>query len=94
MATHSHAVVIVGGGAAGISVAAQLPQTPNPTSTSRSSNPRTSTTTSRYGRWWAGGVFPREASERNEADFIPNGTTWIQDRVDTFEPEQKQGDLV
>ncbi len=34
-----------------------------------------------------GGVFPREDSERNEADFMPPGVTWIRERVATFEPD-------
>jgi len=33
------------------------------------------------------GVFPKEVSERNEADFIPPGATWIRDAVQSFDPE-------
>ena len=85
MAHHSHEVVIVGGGAAGISVAAQLRNADNPPDVAiiEPSDKHY------YQPLWTlvgGGVFPREASERNEADFIPNGATWIQERVETFEP--------
>jgi len=34
-----------------------------------------------------GGVFPKEESERDEADFIPTGADWIRDAVESFEPE-------
>lgn len=34
-----------------------------------------------------GGIFPREESERSEADYIPYGATWVKDYVDSFDPE-------
>ena len=35
------------------------------------------------------GVFPPEASRRQEADFIPAGVDWIRDRVTEILPDQK-----
>ncbi|MCB0637576.1 MAG: NAD(P)/FAD-dependent oxidoreductase, partial [Lewinella sp.] len=34
-----------------------------------------------------GGVFDKSISERNEADYIPPGATWIKDKVATFDPD-------
>ena len=65
-------IVIVGGGTAGITVAAQLLK----------SNARLDVTIIEpsekhyYQPLWTlvgGGIFPREESERNEADYIPDG---------------------
>ena len=33
------------------------------------------------------GVVPREDSQRTTAEVMPNGATWIKDRVETFDPE-------
>lgn len=33
------------------------------------------------------GVFPKEDSEREQADFIPDGATWIKDFVASFDPD-------
>jgi sulfide:quinone oxidoreductase len=80
-------VVIVGGGSAGISIAARLAALPNP--------PRVALVEPSdkhyYQPLWTlvgGGVFPREMSERDEADFIPLGVDWIRDRVSEFLPDQ------
>jgi sulfide:quinone oxidoreductase len=79
-------VLIVGGGSAGLSVAAQL--------RNRADAPQVTIVEPSdkhyYQPLWTligGGVFPKEESERNEADFIPAGVTWVRDRVATFEPE-------
>jgi Uncharacterized NAD(FAD)-dependent dehydrogenases len=37
-----------------------------------------------------GGVFPKEESMRQEADYIPAGVTWIQEYVTAFDPDQNQ----
>ena len=34
------------------------------------------------------GVFPKQASERDEADFIPKGATWVRDAVAEFRPDE------
>lgn len=82
-----HEVLIVGGGTAGISVAARLNNLPAP--------PRVGiiepSTKHYYQPIWTlvgGGVFPKEVSEREEADYIPPGATWIRDRVARFDPDQ------
>ncbi len=36
------------------------------------------------------GVFPKEVSERDQADFIPDGATWIKDAVASFDPDNNQ----
>ena len=80
-------IVIVGGGTAGITVAAQLLNT----------QPELDVTIVEpsekhyYQPMWTlvgGGIFPREDSERNEADYIPRGATWIKSYVDSFDPEK------
>jgi sulfide:quinone oxidoreductase len=79
-------IVIVGGGTAGITVAAQLHR----------KNPALAITIIEpsekhyYQPLWTlvgAGVFPREASEREERDYIPYGANWIKDRVVAFQPE-------
>ena len=81
-----HEVLIVGGGTAGITVAAMLRNKPNaPEVTIVEPSEK-----HYYQPIWTlvgAGVFPREISERNEADFIPPGVTWIKDYVESFQPE-------
>ncbi|MCB0010148.1 MAG: NAD(P)/FAD-dependent oxidoreductase, partial [Anaerolineales bacterium] len=76
-------VLIVGGGTAGITIAAQLANSANPPEMAiiEPSNKHY------YQPLWTlvgGGVFDRAESERNEADYIPAGVTWIQDKVASF----------
>ncbi len=80
-----HEVLIVGGGTAGISIAARLRDAENPPEVAiiEPSNKHY------YQPIWTlvgGGVFPREVSERDEADVIPPGATWIRDAVESFDP--------
>lgn len=84
-----HDVLIVGGGTAGITVAAQLLQ--------QEAAPKLTivepSTTHDYQPLWTlvgGGVFPREMSRRPMADVMPRGVTWIRDRVETFDPGENQ----
>ena len=84
MPTH-HSVLIVGGGSGGISVAARL----------RLAQPSLDVAIVEpserhfYQPIWTlvgAGVFPKETSLRAEADYIPEGVTWIRDGVAEFEP--------
>jgi len=98
MATHHHSVVVVGGGAAGLSVAAIL--------CNRDENIDVAIIEPSAKHWYqplftlvGGGVFPLDEALRDEADFIPDGATWIQDKVTTFDPENNSvslanGDIV
>jgi sulfide:quinone oxidoreductase len=79
-------VLIVGGGTAGISIAARLAALPNPPKVAIIEPSQKHY----YQPLWTlvgGGVFPREMSERDEADFIPRGVEWIVDRVGEFHPD-------
>lgn len=81
-----HQVVIVGGGSAGLTVASSL-KVKNPTLDIAIVDPAEK---HYYQPLWTligAGVFPKEESEREEADYIPPGTTWIKEFVETFDPE-------
>jgi sulfide:quinone oxidoreductase len=87
--SEQHDVLIVGGGTAGITVAAQLLNqdvAPKVTIVEPS-------TTHDYQPIWTlvgGGVFPREVSRRPMADVMPRGATWIRDRIISFDPEKNE----
>ncbi len=79
-------VLIVGGGTGGITVAAQLCNRPDPPEVAIIEP----SSKHYYQPIWTlvgGGVFPKEVSEREEGDFIPEGATWIQDAVVSFDPD-------
>ena len=81
-----HQVLIVGGGSAGLSVGALLRNNPNPPEVAIIEPSEKHY----YQPIWTlvgAGVFDRSISERNEADFIPPGATWIKDKVDSFDPD-------
>jgi sulfide:quinone oxidoreductase len=84
--TQHVSVLIVGGGTAGISVAARLRNAENPPDVAILEP-------SEYHYYqpiWTlvgAGVFDREISRRPMADYIPPGAKWIRDSVAAFEPE-------
>ncbi|MCS6841772.1 MAG: NAD(P)/FAD-dependent oxidoreductase [Roseiflexus sp.] len=86
---HHYPVVIAGGGTAGLTVAAHLVKSLDP---SRIALIEPSDRHFYQPLWTlvGGGVFPKEESVRNEADFIPPGVTWIQEYVSAFEPDQNR----
>ena len=82
-------VLVVGGGTGGISVAARLRNEPNAPEVAIIEPSEKHY----YQPIWTlvgGGVFPKEVSERDEADFIPEGATWIQDAVESFDPKNNR----
>ena len=86
MASTHYEILIVGGGTAGLTVASQLAQAENAPQIAilEPSDKHY------YQPIWTlvgGGVFDRTISERDEADFIPEGATWIKDTAASFDPE-------
>ncbi|MDR4509917.1 MAG: NAD(P)/FAD-dependent oxidoreductase [Candidatus Brocadiaceae bacterium] len=80
-------VVIVGGGAAGITVAAQLRRNSHPPEIAIIEPSEKLY----YQPIWTlvgAGVFPKEVSERETKDFVPAGVDWIQDTVVQFDPDK------
>ncbi|AQS88303.1 oxidoreductase [Neoasaia chiangmaiensis NBRC 101099] len=81
-------VLIVGGGAAGITVAAQLKrQRPN-----LSVAIVEPSTTHAYQPGWTlvgAGVMSLAETLRQEGGLIPDGVTWLRDRVVSFQPDDK-----
>ncbi len=89
---HETDILIIGGGSAGISVAARLAA--ETASAPAASKPRISlvepASVHYYQPLWTlvgGGVFPKEDSARPMADLIPAGVTWLRDEVVAFTPE-------
>lgn len=85
--TTHHRVVVVGGGTAGISVAARLCK-------GWFNNPDVAIVEPSdkhyYQPLWTlvgAGAAHRDRTERNESTVIPKKATWIHDAVETFEPE-------
>jgi sulfide:quinone oxidoreductase len=80
-----HQVIIVGGGTAGLTVAARL----------AAASPSLDIAVIEPSEWhyyqplWTlvgGGVFDREVTRKPQADYIPLGVTWIRDAVTEFDP--------
>lgn len=83
-----HQVLIVGGGSAGVTVAAMLRNLPEPLEVTLI-EPKT---VHYYQPLWTlvgGGVFPKEESMRPQEEFIPMGAGWIQERVQSFDPDHQ-----
>jgi sulfide:quinone oxidoreductase len=87
MSKNHYQVIIVGGGTGGLMVASQLMDQVNPPEVALIEP----SSKHYYQPLWTlvgGGVFPREESMREEADFIPRGVTWLQTAVAGFDPDQ------
>ncbi|HMS43414.1 MAG TPA: FAD/NAD(P)-binding oxidoreductase [Pyrinomonadaceae bacterium] len=85
MSKTKHKIVIVGGGTAGISVAARLCKNNSDVAIIEPSEKHY------YQPLWTlvgGGIVPKETTERNEKDYIPAGAVWIKDRVAEFLPDE------
>jgi sulfide:quinone oxidoreductase len=79
-------ILILGGGTAGITVAAQLRRKLKHYDVAIVEP----STKHYYQPLWTlvgAGVFPKELSQREESAFIPRGATWIQERVVEIHPE-------
>ncbi len=86
MSQAHHQVLIIGGGTGGLTVAARLKNlavAPDVAIIEPSSHHY-------YQPLWTlvgAGVFDKEITERPEADYIPDGATWIREAVASFDPE-------
>lgn len=78
-------IVIVGGGTAGLSVAARLVKKGFDLTIVEPSEKHY------YQPLWTlagGGIVPKEITERDEKDYIPKGATWVKDKVTEFLPNE------
>jgi len=85
MSKTKHKIVIVGGGTAGISVAARLCKNNSDVAIIEPSEKHY------YQPLWTlvgGGIVPKETTERNEKDYIPAGAVWIKNKVAEFLPDE------
>ncbi|MCA9319463.1 MAG: NAD(P)/FAD-dependent oxidoreductase [Planctomycetes bacterium] len=83
-----HRIVIIGGGTAGISVAARLMRIDKKLDVALIEP----STKHYYQPMWTlvgGGDATKESTVREEASLIPAGVRWIQDRVTTIDPDAK-----
>jgi sulfide:quinone oxidoreductase len=84
-----HAVVILGGGTAGITVAARLLRLDRTLDVAIIEPSEHHD----YQPIWTlvgAGVFEKEVSRRKEVDLIPEGATWIRDTVTAIEPARNE----
>lgn len=83
-----HRILIVGGGTAGIAVAAKLARSV------RAGEVALIEPSDKhyYQPAWTlvgGGAYAREATQRDEASLVPSGVTWIRDAVTEVRPEER-----
>ena len=91
-------VLVIGGGAAGLTVAARLRNQENPLEVAVVEPSEKHY----YQPIWTlvgAGVFDKSISEKDEVEFMPDGVTWIKDYCTGFDPESnsvslKNGDKV
>ncbi len=82
-----YSILIVGGGSAGITVAARLRAQPAPPDIAIVEPSEHHY----YQPLWTmvgAGVVDKESTRRAEQDYIPDGVTWIRDAVARFEPDK------
>ena len=79
-------VVVVGGGAGGLSVAAILLKRSAGLSVAVIEPSEFHTITNQPGRWLGRSLFARKTRQR-EADVMPKQAIWIKTRVSEFEPD-------
>ena len=85
MSNQKH-VVIVGAGSAGITVAARLRDLPSPPDVTIIDPAEFHY----YQPLWTlvgGGVFPKEITQREQADYIPNDVEWVKEFVSEIDPD-------
>lgn len=83
-----HQIVIVGGGTAGITVAARLRRADKNLDIAIIEPSEKHY----YQPIWTlvgAGIFPKQVSERAESDYIPKGVHWLRDAVAEFQPDEK-----
>jgi sulfide:quinone oxidoreductase len=86
--SRKHEIVIVGGGTAGLSVAARLRNAGVEDVAIIEPSEK-----HYYQPLWTlvgAGIFPKQVTERDEADYIPAGATWIRDAVASFDPDNNK----
>ena len=80
-------IAVIGGGTAGLSVAARLARSVGAGAVTIIEP----SAKHYYQPLWTlvgGGLFPKELSERNMAELIPDGVTWIKDAVVELRPDE------
>jgi sulfide:quinone oxidoreductase len=85
--TH-HQILIIGGGAAGISVAARLMRQKGKKLDIAIVEPSDKHYYQPFWTFAGAGVVKKQASERTEASVMPRGVSWIRDAAMEFLPEQ------